>query len=110
MPLPVVSIVGRPNVGKSSLFNALVGRRVSIVDPTAGVTRDRISTIVEFNGRYFELTDTGGIGIVDVDQLTADVDKQIQAAIDQASVILFVVDAPPVQSLSTNSLPNGCES
>jgi GTP-binding protein len=89
----VVAIVGRPNVGKSSLFNMLVGKRISIVDPTAGVTRDRVSTLAEYDGHYFELTDTGGIGIVDVDDLEADVEKQIQTAIDLASVILFVVDA-----------------
>ncbi len=93
MPVPVVAIVGRPNVGKSSLFNLLVGKRISIVDPTAGVTRDRVSTLLEYDGRYFELTDTGGIGIVDMDDLAADVEKQIQTAIDLAAVILFVVDA-----------------
>lgn len=93
MAVPVVAIVGRPNVGKSSLFNSLVGRRISIVDPTAGVTRDRVSTLVEHDGRFFELTDTGGIGIVDMDRLTEDVEKQIQNAIDLATVVLFVVDA-----------------
>ncbi|HJZ91808.1 MAG TPA: ribosome biogenesis GTPase Der [Gemmataceae bacterium] len=93
MPLPVVAIVGRPNVGKSSLFNWLVGRRISIVDPTAGVTRDRVSSIVEAGGRFFDLTDTGGIGIVDSDDLTADVERQIQLAIEQADVILYVTDA-----------------
>jgi GTPase len=93
MPLPVVAIVGRPNVGKSSLFNWLVGRRISIVDPTAGVTRDRVSSIVEAGGRFFDLTDTGGIGIVDSQDLSADVERQIQLAIDQADVILFVTDA-----------------
>jgi GTP-binding protein len=93
MPLPVVAIVGRPNVGKSSLFNWLVGKRVSIVDPTAGVTRDRVSTIVEAGDRFFELMDTGGIGIVDSQDLSADVERQIQLAIDQADVILFVTDA-----------------
>ncbi len=89
---PIVAIVGRPNVGKSSLFNWLANRRISIVDPTAGVTRDRVSTVVEYGGRAWELTDTGGIGIVDVDNLTADVEQQIQIAIDTASVVLFVVD------------------
>jgi GTPase len=93
MPLPVVAIVGRPNVGKSSLFNWLVGKRISIVDPTAGVTRDRVSSIVEEQGRFFDLMDTGGIGIVDSDDLSADVERQIQLAIDQADVILFVADA-----------------
>ncbi len=93
MPLPVVAIVGRPNVGKSSLFNWLVGKRISIVDPTAGVTRDRVSSIVEEDGRFFDLMDTGGIGIVDADELDADVERQIQLAIDQADLILFVTDA-----------------
>lgn len=92
MGLPVVAIVGRPNVGKSSLFNCLAGRRISIVDPTAGVTRDRVSTVISANDRYIELVDTGGIGIEDSDNLTADVDKQIQYAIDLADVVLFVVD------------------
>ena len=92
MPVPTVAIVGRPNVGKSSLFNWLVGKRVSIVDPTAGVTRDRVSTLVQVGDRYFDLTDTGGIGIEDMDNLTADVEKQIQTAIDRADLILFVVD------------------
>src|SRR5262245_58854986 len=92
MALPIVAIVGRPNVGKSSLFNWLAGRRISIVDPTAGVTRDRVSTVVEHGGRAWEITDTGGIGIVDADNLTADVERQIQVAIDSAAVVLFVVD------------------
>jgi GTP-binding protein len=92
MPLPVVAIVGRPNVGKSSLFNYLAGRRISIVDPTAGVTRDRVSTLIQADDRYFELVDTGGIGIEDSDNLTADIEKQIQIAIDEAAVILFVLD------------------
>src|SRR5580765_2107430 len=65
MPVPLVAIVGRPNVGKSSLFNWLAGRRISIVDPTAGVTRDRIATLIEAGGRFFELIDTGGMGIED---------------------------------------------
>lgn len=92
MPLPVVAIVGRPNVGKSSLFNMLAGRRISIVDPTAGVTRDRVSTVLDADGRYFELMDTGGMGVRDADNLTADVERQIRHAIDAASVVLFVVD------------------
>ncbi|MBM3979543.1 MAG: ribosome biogenesis GTPase Der [Planctomycetes bacterium] len=92
MALPIVAIVGRPNVGKSSLFNWLAGRRISIVDPTAGVTRDRVSTVVEHAGRAWELMDTGGIGIVDVDDLTADVERQIALAIAQAAVVVFVVD------------------
>ncbi len=95
MALPVVAIVGRPNVGKSSLLNMLAGRRISIVDPTAGVTRDRISVILEDTDkeRYFELVDTGGYGIVDRDDLDADVEQQIRFAVEQASLVLFTVDA-----------------
>src|SRR3954451_23141026 len=92
MPLPIVAIVGRPNVGKSSLFNWLAGRRISIVEPTAGVTRDRIGTVIPVGDRYCELVDTGGMGIQDVDDLTEDVERQIQHAIDAAAVVLFVVD------------------
>jgi GTP-binding protein len=88
----VVSIVGRPNVGKSSLFNWLAGRRIAIVEPTAGVTRDRVSTLVGVGERFVELVDTGGIGIEDSDNLTEHVERQIQTAIDQAQVILHVVD------------------
>jgi GTP-binding protein len=91
--LPMVAIVGRPNVGKSSLLNMLTGRRISIVDPTAGVTRDRIAAPVRHLGQTFELTDTGGYGIIDKDNLTADIERQIQLAVDEADLILFVVDA-----------------
>ena len=69
MAVPQVVIVGRPNVGKSSLLNWLAGRRLSIVDDKAGVTRDRVTYLMEYDGRYFELVDTGGIGIDDVDNL-----------------------------------------
>jgi GTPase len=91
--VPVVAVVGRPNVGKSSLFNWMAGRRIAIVDPTAGVTRDRVSTLIKSHARFFELVDTGGIGVADVDNLTDQIERQIEAAIDQAHVILFVVDA-----------------
>lgn len=92
MPVPQVAIVGRPNVGKSSLFNWLARRRLAIVDDYAGVTRDRMTTLIEFNDRFFELVDTGGMGIVDEDNLTDDVRRQIEFAINSADVILFVVD------------------
>ncbi|NLW83848.1 MAG: ribosome biogenesis GTPase Der [Phycisphaerae bacterium] len=92
MALPVVAIIGRPNVGKSSLLNSLSGQMISIVDPTAGVTRDRISTVLEYNERYFELVDTGGYGIVDSDALETHVENQIFQAISKANLVLFVVD------------------
>jgi GTP-binding protein len=92
MALPVVAIVGRPNVGKSSLLNCIARRLVSIVEPTAGVTRDRVSHVCEADGVYFELVDTGGYGIEDHDDLTEHVERQIQYAIDQATWILFIVD------------------
>jgi GTP-binding protein len=93
MGVPVVAIVGRPNVGKSSLFNWLAGRRIAIVDPTAGVTRDRLTALIKLDDRYFELVDTGGMGVQDVDNLTAHVEHQIETAIEQAHILLFVIDA-----------------
>lgn len=93
MPVPTVTIVGRPNVGKSSLFNWLAGRRIAIVDPTAGVTRDRMTTLVKADDRSFDLVDTGGMGIQDVDNLTDQVEKQIARGLKQADAILFLVDA-----------------
>ncbi len=135
MSIPKVAIIGRPNVGKSSLFNWLIGERISIVDAMPGVTRDRVSYLLELPNdafqsdldesveeklegkdfdhknaddteeheikscsrnrsliRMIELTDTGGIGIVDRDDLSADVENQIQMAISSADLILFVVD------------------
>jgi GTP-binding protein len=92
MSIPRVVIVGRPNVGKSSIFNWLDGRRLAIVDDVAGVTRDRMMTLIEHDGRFFELVDTGGMGIEDCDNLTKQVEQQIEAGIDQSDVLLFVVD------------------
>ncbi|QDS94752.1 GTPase Der [Roseimaritima multifibrata] len=92
MAVPQVVIVGRPNVGKSSLFNWVARRRLAIVDDYEGVTRDRMATLIEHEERYFELIDTGGMGVVDVDDLTADVRHQIDVAIASADVIVFVVD------------------
>jgi GTP-binding protein len=92
MSVPKVVIVGRPNVGKSSLLNWLARKRISVVEPTAGVTRDRVTYLMHVDDRYFELVDTGGIGIVDSDDLSEDIERQIDAGIDEASLILFVVD------------------
>ena len=93
MGLPQVVIVGRPNVGKSSLFNWLARRRLAIVDKTPGVTRDRQSYLMDVDGRFFELVDTGGLGFDDPDNLTAQIEEQIIVALEQAAVILLVVDA-----------------
>lgn len=97
--LPKVVIVGRPNVGKSSLLNLLAGRRVAIVDQVAGVTRDRVGTPVELSSatdqdpvRSIELIDTGGYGIVDATDLTTEIEQQIAAGVAEADLILFVVD------------------
>jgi len=92
MALPVVAIIGRPNVGKSSLLNALSGHMISIVEPTAGVTRDRVSTIIGRDDQYFELMDTGGYGIVDSDLLSEHIEQQIHKAIESANLVLFMVD------------------
>jgi GTP-binding protein len=91
--LPIVAIVGRPNVGKSSLLNVLARRRISIVYPTPGTTRDRVSTIVEHRDIWFELVDTGGLGIDDADRLTEHIEAQIRYAVAEAGLVLFVVDA-----------------
>ena len=93
MGIPKVAIVGRPNVGKSSLLNWLAERLISVVDPTAGVTRDRVTWIMHKHDRYFELVDTGGIGIVDSDDLSEDIERQIQNGLDECDLMLFVVDA-----------------
>ncbi len=92
MAVPQVAIIGRPNVGKSSLFNWLARRRLSIVDDFEGVTRDRMTTLIEHEDRFFELIDTGGMGIEDADNLTEDIRNQIELAIESADVILLVVD------------------
>jgi GTP-binding protein len=92
MALPVVAIIGRPNVGKSSLLNALAGQMISIVEPTAGVTRDRVSTIIGRDKQFFELVDTGGYGIVDSDRLESHIEQQIHRAIESADLVLFMVD------------------
>jgi GTP-binding protein len=92
MRVPQVVIVGRPNVGKSSIFNWLAQKRLAIVDDTAGVTRDRMTFLLGHEDRFFEVVDTGGIGIHDVDDLTEEIEGQIAIALQSADVVLFVVD------------------
>jgi GTPase len=92
MSKPVVAIVGRPNVGKSTLFNKLIGERLSIVDDTPGVTRDRIYGDCEWSGHKFLVVDTGGIEPNTSDIILSQMRSQAQLAIDAADVILFVTD------------------
>lgn len=93
MKKPLVAIVGRPNVGKSSFFNKIAGRRISIVEDTPGVTRDRITADVEWLGRSFTLIDTGGIDPHSEDALLSQMREQAEMAMEMADVILFFVDA-----------------
>lgn len=89
----LVAVVGRPNVGKSTLFNRLTRSRTAIVDPTAGTTRDRQYGKVDWNGREFSIIDTGGWVVNSDDVFESEINKQVELAIEQADVILFVVDA-----------------
>ena len=93
MSLPVVAIVGRPNVGKSTLFNRLIGQRVAIVEDLPGTTRDRVYGIGEWNGRRFTLVDTGGLELEPGSHIEKRVQDQARVAIQEADLVLFVVDA-----------------
>lgn len=92
MALPVVAVVGRPNVGKSTLFNKLIGQRLSIVEDTPGVTRDRIYSKCEWTGREFMLVDTGGIEPASDDKILVQMRHQAEVAIAKADVIILVTD------------------
>lgn len=93
MSKPIVAVVGRPNVGKSTFFNKIVGKRISIVEDTPGVTRDRIYAESEWSGREFVLIDTGGIEPDSDDIILSQMRNQAQIAIETADVIVFMVDA-----------------
>ena len=90
--MSIVAIVGRPNVGKSTLFNRLIQRREAIVDAVSGVTRDRHYGRTDWNGREFSVIDTGGYVLGSDDVFEAEIDKQVELAIDEADAILFMVD------------------
>ena len=92
MSRPLVAIVGRPNVGKSMLFNRLVGQRLSIVEDTPGVTRDRLYAECEWCGRKFDMVDTGGIEPTTDSEILLFMREQAQIAIDQATVVILVTD------------------
>lgn len=93
MSKPIVAIVGRPNVGKSTLFNIFADSRISIVEDTPGVTRDRLYAEAEWLDRRFMMVDTGGIEIANTDSIAVSIREQAKIAIKEADVILFVCDA-----------------
>lgn len=93
MAKPIVAIVGRPNVGKSTFFNRLLGERVAIVQDTPGITRDRMYGHTEWNGREMTVVDTGGLGMKEDDPFGQHIQQQADVAIEEADLILFLVDA-----------------
>src|SRR5438034_10010822 len=92
LTVPTVAIIGRPNVGKSTLFNRIIGRRQAIVDPQPGVTRDRHFAAAEWNGRRFWLVDTGGLVPGSTDPLNRAIRTQVEQAVAESDVIVFLVD------------------
>ena len=101
---PVVAIVGRPNVGKSTLFNKIAGKRISIVEDTPGITRDRIYADAEWSGREFTLIDTGGIEPASDDTILSQMRNQAELAVDMADVILFLVNVKDGMTAADNDV------
>lgn len=106
MAKPLVAIVGRPNVGKSMLFNKLTGKRLSIVEDTPGVTRDRIYGETDWNGRQFTLIDTGGIEPRTDNLILEFMREQAQTAIETATVIIFLTDVRTGLTSSDHEVAN----
>ena len=92
MTLPVVCIIGRPNVGKSSLFNRILRKRKAVVDPTPGVTRDRLYGVAEWDDRSFALIDTGGLILQSDEEMQRNITAQAEIAIHESDVVLFMLD------------------
>ena len=102
MEKPIVSIIGKPNVGKSTLFNKIVGRKISITEDKPGVTRDRIYSDASWQGRKFLLVDTGGLDLKDEDIFMSGIKEQADIALDMSDVIIFLLDG--LEGVSSNDL------
>ena len=106
MSLPIVAVVGRPNVGKSSFFNRIIGKRLSIVEDIPGVTRDRIYSEAEWGGKVFALIDTGGIDEKSEDVIFAQMREQAEIAMEMADLIVFMVDGKEGLTTSDREVAN----
>ena len=104
MSKPMVAIVGRPNVGKSTFFNYIVGKRISIVEDTPGVTRDRVYAEANWRGKDFTVIDTGGIEFDSSNDILSQMKQQVDIAINMADVIVFMTDAKQGIMASDNEI------
>ena len=104
MSIPVIAIFGRPNVGKSTLFNRIAGTRISIVSNVPGTTRDWISLNVESDDNRFILIDTGGIGSNPDDSFNTIIKQEVEIALESAELILFVVELPELATIEVFSI------
>ena len=106
LAVPIIAVVGRPNVGKSTLFNYIIGKRVSIIEDTPGVTRDRIYSEAEWRSRKFMLIDTGGIEPHSDDEIKKQMVRQATIAVETADVIIFIVDAKAGMTAADEEVAN----